>query len=218
MDNRATVRRERKEDFRRTEEAARDAFWNLYVPGASEHYIVHTMRTHTDFLADLSFVLDIDGRVEGGIFYTRSRIVTPQGIRPTVSFGPVFVAPPYQRQGLGRMLITRSLAQARDAGFSAVLILGNPQHYASCGFSSAKTFGISMPDGQYHAALLALPLQEGALEHCRGHVEFSSVLYPQEKDVQAFDSAFPFREKRLLPCRQAYKAYRADEGTAASTD
>ena len=218
MYDRATIRREREEDFRRTEEAAREAFWNLYAPGASEHYIVHTMRTHTDFLADLSFVLDIDGRVEGGIFYTRSRIVTPQGFRPTVSFGPVFVAPAYQRQGLGRMLITRSLARARETGFSAVLILGYPQHYASYGFRSAKACGISMPDGQYHAGLLALPLQKGALEHCRGHVEFSSVLYPQEKDVQAFDAAFPFREKSILPCRQEYEAYSAEEGTAVLTD
>lgn len=47
------VRNEKPKDHRRTEEVAREAFWNLYFPGAAEHYVVHKMRSHPDFSRSL---------------------------------------------------------------------------------------------------------------------------------------------------------------------
>lgn len=199
------IRREREEDFRITEEIARDAFWNLYRPGAEEHYLIHRMRTHPDFLPELSFVLEVDGRVQGGIFHTRSGIVTARGLFPTVSFGPVFIAPARQGQGLGRLLITHATAEARRLGHAAVLTLGYPRHYERCGFQGGRAFGITMPDGKYHVGLLVLPLHEGALDGVHGHVEFSRVLEADADEVAAFDAGFPFREKRILPCQKIYE-------------
>ena len=87
------VRNEEPKDHRRTEEVAREAFWNLYFPGAAEHYVVHKMRSHPDFIQELAFVIEVDGTVEGDIFYTHSKVVTPDGEFPTISFGPVLISP-----------------------------------------------------------------------------------------------------------------------------
>lgn len=198
------IRHERPEDYRRTEELAREAFWNRYRPGALEHAIIHRLRTHPDFLPDLSFVLDIDGVVEGGIFTSRSRLITQGGIVPTVTFGPVFLAPARQGQGFGRMLITQVLRQARTQDFAAVLILGHPQHYRSYGFRGGKTCGISLSDGTFPVCLLALPLHEGALTR-QGHVVFSPALEMQDRDADAFDAGFPFKEKHVLPCQRIFE-------------
>ena len=108
------VRKEEAKDYRRTEEVAREAFWNLYFPGAAEHYVVHKMRSHPDFIQELAFVIEVDGTVEGAIFYTHSKVVTPNGEFPTISFGPVFISPKYHRQGLGRKLITHSIEIAKE--------------------------------------------------------------------------------------------------------
>ncbi len=132
------VRNEETKDYRRTEEVAREAFWNLYFPGAAEHYVVHQMRSHTDFIPELAFVIEVDGIVEGAIFYTHSKIVTEQGEFPTISFGPVFISPKYHRQGLGRNLITHSIQKAKEMGYSAILILGYPYHYEPYGFCGGK--------------------------------------------------------------------------------
>lgn len=35
-----TVRYEEIKDYRRTEEIAREAFWNQYFPGAAEHVLI----------------------------------------------------------------------------------------------------------------------------------------------------------------------------------
>ena len=34
------IRNEKKEDYRAVEEMIKKAFWNLYVPGCTEHYFV----------------------------------------------------------------------------------------------------------------------------------------------------------------------------------
>ena len=42
-----SIRRETPEDYRAVEELTREAFWNVYKPGADEHYFVHQMRSKT---------------------------------------------------------------------------------------------------------------------------------------------------------------------------
>ena len=37
------IRLERKEDYPVVENMIREAFWNLNVPGASEHYLAHLL-------------------------------------------------------------------------------------------------------------------------------------------------------------------------------
>ena len=61
------IRNERPEDFQKVEEMTRKAFYNQYIPGCVEHYLVHIMRQHPDFLPQLDFVLELDGQVIGNI-------------------------------------------------------------------------------------------------------------------------------------------------------
>lgn len=199
------VRNEEIKDYRRTEEVAREAFWNLYFPGAEEHYVVHKMRTHPDFIKELAFVIEVDGIVEGAIFYTHSKIVTSAGDFQTVSFGPVFISPKYHRRGLGRKLITHSIRKAAEMGYSAILTLGYPYHYEPYGFCGGKKYNISMPDGKFYTGLLVLPLHENALSGISGYVVFSDALEAEEAEVHEFDASFPPKEKKVLPCQQEYE-------------
>ena len=57
------IRLETEDDYRAVEELTRNAFWNVYKPGADEHYYVHMMRKHPDFIPELAFVLEKDGAI-----------------------------------------------------------------------------------------------------------------------------------------------------------
>ena len=59
------IRNEKRTDYKTVEEITRKAFYNLYVPGCVEHYLVHIMREHEDFLPELDFVAELDGEVIG---------------------------------------------------------------------------------------------------------------------------------------------------------
>ncbi len=192
------IRNEEQKDFRIVEEVARDAFWNLYFPGGNEHAIVHKMRNHSDFIKELTFVIEVDDKVEGAIFYTHSKIVTPNAEEiKTISFGPVFIAPKFHRMGLGKQIITHSIEKAKSLGYRAILTLGYPYHYEPYGFRSGKKYNISMADGKFYKGLLALPLYDGALDNISGHAVFSQALEVTEQEVEAFDSTFPFKEKKV---------------------
>ena len=48
--SRPVIRLETPADYRAVENLTREAFWNQNVPGCDEHYLVHTMRDHADFI------------------------------------------------------------------------------------------------------------------------------------------------------------------------
>ena len=57
MDN-LTIRLETEKDYRAVEELTREAFWNVYKPGADEHYYVNQMRNHPAFIPSLAFYIN----------------------------------------------------------------------------------------------------------------------------------------------------------------
>ena len=58
-----TIRNETEDDYRAVEEMVREAFWNLYVPGCSEHFVLHNLRSSVDFIPELDFVAEREGRI-----------------------------------------------------------------------------------------------------------------------------------------------------------
>ena len=183
-----TIRHEEEKDHRIVEEITRDAFWNLYFPGAVEH-----------FIPELSFVIELDNQIIGSIFYTRAKVIDKNGVEhPIITFGPVSISPEYHRQGFGRMLIEHSLSEAKRLGFNAIILGGFTYHYHPYGFIGTKKYNISMPDGKYYTSVMALPLFEGALDGINGSVHFSEAMYPDESILDEFDKTFPPKEKKFL--------------------
>ena len=194
-----TIRHEEEKDHRIVEEITREAFWNLYFPGAVEHLLVHNIRKHPDFIPELSFVIEVDDQIIESIFYTRAKVIDKNGSEhPIITFGSVSISPEYHRQGFGRMLIENSLSEAKRLGFNAIILGGFTYHYHPYGFIGTKKYNISMPDGKYYTSVMALPLFEGALDGITGSVHFSEAMYPDETILDEFEKTFPSKEKKFL--------------------
>ncbi|MBC1372474.1 N-acetyltransferase [Listeria booriae] len=192
------IRQERPSDYRKVEEITREAFWNLYCPGCNEHFIVHNLRNHEDFIEELAFVITADDEIIGSIHYSKSKIIAKDGKEyETITFGPVSILPKLQRQGFGRALIEHSIQAARNLGYKAIIIGGFPYHYETYGFVGAKKYHISLPDGNFYTGIMALPLVEGALDGVSGNVYFSEAMEPDETQLDEFDKVFPDKEKRI---------------------
>lgn len=169
---------------------------------------MHAMRSHKDFIPELSFVLKYDKTVIGGIFVTRSWIMPHTGALapiPTITFGPVFIEPKFQGKGFGKKLISYPIDKAKKAGHKAIIILGYPAHYKKYGFCGGKKYNIYMPDGKFYKSLLVLPLQEHALNNFAGYAKFSAVFDFKPEDAENFDKQFPSKEKKILPCQKEFE-------------
>ena len=53
-----TIRQERDDEYRAVEELVREAFWNVYRPGCSEHYVIHVLRNDPAFIKELDLVME----------------------------------------------------------------------------------------------------------------------------------------------------------------
>lgn len=81
------------------------SFYNLYVPGCVEHYLVHIMREHEDFLPELDFVMEVDGHIVGNIMYTKAKLKDEAGQEKEIlTFGPLCIKKEYQRKGTVKSL------------------------------------------------------------------------------------------------------------------
>ncbi len=190
------IRNEIEADTDVVEEVTREAFWNLYAPGCSEHYIVHVMRKHKDFIKELDYVAIVNGRIVGNIMYTRASLTNEaEECLAMASFGPVSVHPAYQRQGIGSKLIQHSLLAAKDLGFKVVAIYGDPHNYCKHGFRNGKDLAISDSNGDTPYGLLALELAKGVLSGHQWRFQTSPVYECSESDVEDFDKRFPPKEK-----------------------
>ena len=202
-----TIRNETARDFSEVERLTREAFWNVHVPGCSEHYLAHILRTHGDFVPELDLVAEAaDGTLAGNVMYTTSRLTGDDGGElPALTFGPLSVRLAFQHRGIGRRLVEESLARAAGMGYAAVVIFGNPGYYVSHGFTCCKKFGVRTPDGRYPCALLVKELKAGALGGGRGWTFRESPVYDIDPAAaEKFDASFPPLKKERRPSQEAF--------------
>jgi putative acetyltransferase len=200
------IRNEIKNEYRIVEELTREAFWNVYVPGCTEHFCLHNIRDNDDFIPALDFVVEFDGKIIGNIIYTRARIISDIcKTHEVICFGPVSVLPIHQKQGVGETLIRYSLEKAKANGFTAVFIYGDPRYYSRFGFRCAEKFDIKNSAGKYAVALLALELIPGALRNISGRFIESKAFEVDQANFQKYENSFPLKEKAVTESQAEFR-------------
>lgn len=92
-----SIRLETPADYAETENLTREAFWNVYRPGCLEHYVLHCRRRDKDFVPELDFVMEKDGRLTGQVIYMHAVIHADDGKDiPIMTIGPIGILPELQ--------------------------------------------------------------------------------------------------------------------------
>ncbi len=201
-----TIRLENPADRRKVENLVRESFWNVYRPGALEHYVLHRLRDDPAFVPELDFVMEKDGRIVGQNVFVRATIRDDGGRDvPILTMGPICIAPDLKRQGLGKKLLDFSLEKAAALGFGAVCFEGNIGFYGKSGFTYARHFGIryhGLPEGADDSFFLCRELVPGYLDGITGEYATPQGYFVCQRDpssFDAFDATFPPKDKQKLP-------------------
>ena len=106
------IRLETPEDYRDVENLTREAFWNVYRPGCTEHYVLNQYRNNPDFIPELDFVMEEDDKIIGHVMFSKASLTpypSPKGKGsdypsqqveesiPSWTFGPISIHPDYIR-------------------------------------------------------------------------------------------------------------------------
>ena len=201
--NDTIIRPEKKEEYREVENLVREAFWNVYRPGCSEHYVIHVLRDDPAFVKELDFVMEKDGVLIGQNMFMRTVINADDGrVIPVLTMGPIGITPEMKRRGYGKQILDYSLEKAAAMGLGAVLFEGNIGFYGHSGFDYARNFGIryhDLPEGADDSFFLCKELAAGYLDGITGVYQTPQGYYVDDADVEAFDRGFPPKEKLKLP-------------------
>ena len=192
------LRLEEEKDFRVVENLTREAFWNLYRPGCSEHFVLHQLRRSPGFIKELSFVAEVEGEILGSIVYCRAMIVDDASIKhEVIGFGPLSVSSPWQRQGIGAKLIRHTENIAKRMEFKAIIIFGNPEYYHRFGFENAKKFNIQTAEGENFESFMAKELYPGSLKRITGRFFGDAAYNVSDGEMELFDRQFPAKVKKV---------------------
>ncbi|MBO5227209.1 MAG: N-acetyltransferase [Ruminococcus sp.] len=201
------IRLETENDYRETENLAREAFWNLSFPGCDEHYFIHVMRSHEAFVPELGYVLEADGKIIGSIMYTKAKLVDEDGNEKQIlSMGPICIHPDYQRMGYGKALLEHTFKKAIEMGYDTVINFGNPDNYVARGYKSCKKYNVCFEGDVFPAALLVKELKDGVFDGRKWfyHPNDADAPCADTEAVAEFDKLFPPKEKKWQPSQEEF--------------
>lgn len=201
--NNIIIRLEKKEEYREVENLVRESFWNVYRPGCLEHFVLNQLRNNPDFIAELDYVMELNGKLIGQSIFMKAVIKADDGRDiPIVTMGPICITPELKRKGYGKVLLDYSLERAAKMGFGAVCFEGNIDFYGKSGFTYAGEFGIryhGLPESEDASFFLCKELIPGYLDGITGEYETPAGYFVDEAKADEFDKGFPYKEKLTQP-------------------
>lgn len=93
--------------------------------------------------------------------------------------GPMAVASDCRGRGIGGALMRHAVAQARQLGHSAIILVGDAPYYSRFGFRGEKTGGLQLPGPVERDRLLTLELAPGALDAAQGMLSATGQAAPK---------------------------------------
>jgi predicted N-acetyltransferase YhbS len=92
------------------------------------------------------------------------------GDTPALLLGPLTIEPPFRERGIGKALIGRALADARNKGHRLVVLVGDEPYYQRSGFRRIPKRQVTMPGPVDPDRLLIAELVDGAFAGVGGRI------------------------------------------------
>lgn len=138
--------------------------------------LVGEIRTKKYYLPELELIMtDESDSVIGYAMFSRFHI-EGRYEQELLLLSPVAVKTELQRQHISKELIEYGFEKAKEMGFRAVVVEGDPANYRSRGFRTSRDYGIVAGPNVHLPSdncLMVKELAPGALEQMSGAVDFS---------------------------------------------
>lgn len=137
--------------------------------------LVEEIRAKKYYVPELELIMVENGEPVGYVMFSRFHLEGKYEDELLI-LTPAAVKTELQRQHISKELIEYGFERAREMGFRAVIVEGNPMNYRSRGFVTSAPHGITAAPSVGLPAPECLMVQElipGSLEHIRGELDYS---------------------------------------------
>ena len=159
-------------------ELVEDVFakWDSPAEGKLVRRLIEEIRSKKYYVPELELIMiNENDEIIGYAMFSRFHI-EGRYENELLLLSPVAVKTELQRQHISKELLEFGFERAREMGFKAVLVEGDPKNYNPRGFKSSYKFGIeaapsiTLPSPE---CLMIKELEVGALDHMSGLVDYS---------------------------------------------
>lgn len=168
------IRQETPLDYDEVYELVKTSFATSPEGDGTEADYLNEIRDKDTFIPELSLVTENDeGKLVGQIVLYKTKIVTQEGERVELLLSPICVHPDYFRRKIARAMVEEALQIAKDMGFGAVFLCGNPDIYGRLGFLPSYRYNIFHKNDESRTAEWSMvrELYSGALVGLSGKVD-----------------------------------------------
>ena len=137
--------------------------------------LVEEIRSKRFYVPELELVMVEDGEVIGYVMFSRFHLEGKYE-NELLLLSPAAVKTELQRQHISKELIEYGFEKARELGYRAVIVEGNPMNYRSRGFVTSADYGITAHSSVGLPAPECLMVRElipGGLEGITGQLRYA---------------------------------------------
>lgn len=165
------IRQEQPRDYEEIYELVKKSFATSTNEGEWDY--LNEVRKKDTFIPELSLVAENDdGKLIGQIVLYKTNINTSDNVYTELLLSPISVHPDYFRRGIARAMMMEVFRIAKNMGFTAIFLCGNPDFYHRIGFKGSYEYEIfHIADKTKKAEwCMALELIPGALAGKAGSI------------------------------------------------
>ena len=168
------IRQERVSDYAEVYGLVKTSFATAFHADGTEADYLNEVRGKDTFIPELSLVAEIENnKLVGQIVLYKTNITMPDKILTELVLSPICVHPDYFRQGIARAMMEKAFEIAKNLGYKAVFLCGDPQFYRKIGFVPTCEYSIyHINDTEKNAEwCMVRELVNGALKNINGTVD-----------------------------------------------
>jgi len=166
------IRVEEKKDYDEIYTLIKTAFETAKVKDGDEQDFAVNLRKSENYIPQLAFVAESEGKLIGHIMFTKTYVKQSDGSQyEGLLIAPLSVLQEYRNVGVGSALIKEGFKRAKDLGYKAVFLCGDPVYYHRFGFRSTASFGIKYIHDVPEQYIMTYELEQGALDNVTGSID-----------------------------------------------
>lgn len=165
------IRQATEMDFANIYDLIKRAFQTAEVSDGNEQNFVEELRKRKTYLPKLEFVAEIDDKLIGHVMFSKQEVNLTKGEVRALMLAPLCVDVNYRNKKIGTKLVHYGLVKAKNLGYNAVFLLGNPEYYKRFGFKQINNWNLQNGSGVPDEFVLGKELVANCLDTVDGKID-----------------------------------------------
>lgn len=166
------IRPETEKDYSEIYDLIKTAFETAKVKDGDEQDFAVKLRNGKGYIPELALVAEENNKLIGHIMLTKTYVKQPDRNEfEGLLLAPVSVLIEHRNKGVGSALIKEGFRIAKELGYKAAFLCGDPEYYHRFGFRPTTSFGIKHIHNIPEQYVMVCELETGSLDNVTGSID-----------------------------------------------